>query len=60
MPRFLGSDGDNDLIAPKLPRSPSILVIRWHGYMMGMGFFAQADPAARTAFGLPALSASME
>ncbi len=33
---------------------------RWHGTMIGIGFFAIALPAARAACGLPAASASSE
>jgi hypothetical protein len=32
---------------------------RWHGTRIGSGSFATAEPAARTAFGLPAALATL-
>ena len=37
---------------------PSARTTRWHGTTTGIGLVAQAVPTARTAFGLPASSAS--
>ncbi len=42
---------------PKPVREPSLPIHRWHGTMMGIGFFPLAPPTALTALGLPIASA---
>jgi len=42
---------------PKPIREPSLPIHRWHGTMMGIGFFPLAPPTALTALGLPIASA---
>lgn len=40
------------------PTPPSVRSTRWHGTRIGRGLVASADPAARTALGLPAATAT--
>lgn len=42
------------------PMEPSLRTTRWQGTTTGMGLWAQAEPAARTARGLPDAAASWE
>ena len=42
---------------PKPISEPSLPIHRWHGTMIGMGFFPLAPPTALTALGLPIASA---